>query len=756
MLKKWIIALICCVSLYGEDQLDAQHNIQSSSNLSSTPGLDAIFRTKSFGCEGFAISPNGKYLCYPLIDTTSKKENSEITHIPGKTPFIFVGSSLYLRDLARNEAIRIGPSGNCWMPSWSPDNKKIAFYSDTNTAGSSRVWVYELESARCYPVIDHSLHSHLSHSLTWDHDSKHLYVFIAAEKALSQSPEHLSLASVDLSTQTKDAKDISLCTWKNLLKCELARVDIYTGVICTLVPLEAPNAPLHIQLSPSGDYLAYLSLSDTKLKATFKSNYDLSLLNRKDNSSLLIDEALASSFLNDRCYKWHPKENRLFYLKEGRLFSLSEKNSFEVTELYPNREERFLGKPFFFSEDGKWLIIGMNPSFQQYSDRPSSIAVISLDTLAIKTLTWNLEKTFLDPLWDSKSNRLIIRLMSSSGEVELIMHSIPDMHAETLWKGHAKLHHTTIHQGMFFTQMETLDTPIDIHKWNLGNKTWEPITHINPLLDSISPPRKEQFQVEIPIYDGSFRTVTTTVLLPSNVKETDKIPAIVLLYPGANLSAHSREFCGGGDLNYALLEKGYAIILPDCPLDFLNHPGHPINAIIDALVPQIYAVCNQGRIDIHKLGILGHSYGGYGAAAVISRTHLFRAAAALCGIYDLGGAYGYIDDVNSFFGVYWSEHSQGGMGVSPWEGFLRYIDNSPYYLAENITTPLLLVHGNKDQTCFVQEAQKMFTALMRLNKTARLLVYPGGHRLNDWPKEEARDAAQHILEHFDRYVRLEK
>ena len=95
------------------------------------------------------------------------------------------------------------------------------------------------------------------------------------------------------------------------------------------------------------------------------------------------------------------------------------------------------------------------------------------------------------------------------------------------------------------------------------------------------------------------------------------------------------------------------------------------------------------------------------------------------------------------------------MGVSPWEGFLRYIDSSPYYLAENITTPLLLVHGSKDQTCFVQEAQKMFTALMRLNKQARLLVYPGGHRLHDWSKEEARDAAQHIVEHFDRYVRSE-
>lgn len=58
-----------------------------------------------------------------------------------------------------------------------------------------------------------------------------------------------------------------------------------------------------------------------------------------------------------------------------------------------------------------------------------------------------------------------------------------------------------------------------------------------------------------------------------------------------------------------------------------------------------------------------------------------------------------------------------------WDNWMRYFNNSPYWLADKIHTPFLMVHGEKDETCHVQEAKKMFTALKRLEREVQLAIY---------------------------------
>jgi dipeptidyl aminopeptidase/acylaminoacyl peptidase len=157
------------------------------------------------------------------------------------------------------------------------------------------------------------------------------------------------------------------------------------------------------------------------------------------------------------------------------------------------------------------------------------------------------------------------------------------------------------------------------------------------------------------------------------------------------------------------------------------------------------------------VAITGQSYGGYGTAAVVSYTNLFRAAMALDGVYDLASGFAKMDPGGGTFGFVWSETGQGRMGTHPWANLQRYLANSPYFRADRIRTPLLLIHGAIDDTCPVEQAEQMYNALKRLDRTAELAVYAGeGHVPGDWSLVNAVDATQRMLTWLERYLRVEE
>jgi dipeptidyl aminopeptidase/acylaminoacyl peptidase len=93
------------------------------------------------------------------------------------------------------------------------------------------------------------------------------------------------------------------------------------------------------------------------------------------------------------------------------------------------------------------------------------------------------------------------------------------------------------------------------------------------------------------------------------------------------------------------------------------------------------------------------------------------------------------------------------MGQPPWSDVRRYIDNSPYYRADRIHTPLLMIHGREDDVCPVKGAEMMFVALRRLGRTAQLAVYESeGHVIYEYEQKQAIDAAGRMLDFLRRYL----
>jgi dipeptidyl aminopeptidase/acylaminoacyl peptidase len=251
--------------------------------------------------------------------------------------------------------------------------------------------------------------------------------------------------------------------------------------------------------------------------------------------------------------------------------------------------------------------------------------------------------------------------------------------------------------------------------------------------------------------------LTEAVLMPPGSKRGDKLPALVFIYPGSRVSRTAAEYGGGMPSTVpasAFTTPGYAVLLSELPISPVGQAGNPMADMVDLLVPQVYRAAELGYVDIRRVALSGQSYGGYGTASVLTGTNLFRAGIAISGSYDLPGRYAEMDEMGMASEARWSETGQGRMGTHPWGDLRRYVENSPYYQADRIHTPLLMLHGETDTTCRVEFAERMFNALRRLGRTSELAVYAGeGHVVSGWSLSNAVDATERMLAFLDRHVK---
>jgi dipeptidyl aminopeptidase/acylaminoacyl peptidase len=225
------------------------------------------------------------------------------------------------------------------------------------------------------------------------------------------------------------------------------------------------------------------------------------------------------------------------------------------------------------------------------------------------------------------------------------------------------------------------------------------------------------------------------------------------LYGGSARSWAVRQYGGGYVATIpapVFTTRGFAVLQVDAPMGPFGRPGRPVEELRDVVLPQVYHAAELGYIDVHRVAVAGQSYGGYSAAALVSSTNLFRAAIAVSGLfYDLTNYY----NPGDRFGSWWPEKGQDGMSQPPWSDLQRYLENSPFFRADHIRTPILLIHGRDDGANSVADVEKMFYALKRLNRTAQLAIYEDqGHVVSEWEPKQAIDAAERMLDFLRRYT----
>ncbi|ATG79122.1 S9 family peptidase [Pseudoalteromonas sp. 1_2015MBL_MicDiv] len=241
--------------------------------------------------------------------------------------------------------------------------------------------------------------------------------------------------------------------------------------------------------------------------------------------------------------------------------------------------------------------------------------------------------------------------------------------------------------------------------------------------------------------------LTGTLHLPNSYNISDKIPAILWIYPdefkNKKLSQQNtvrtnlfREFDPLSPLVF--LHDGFAVFeSPSMPItsfdgsepndDFINQIHLNAKAAVNALE-------KTGRIDVQKLAVMGHSYGAFTVANLLAHTDLFKAGIARSGAYNR---------TLTPFGFQ-------GEKRNLWQAKETYINISPLIYADKINEPLLLVHGESDQNSgtYPMQSMRMYQALIANKKTAQLIMLPyEGHTY------QAKENLSYLLTHQSEWMK---
>jgi acetyl esterase/lipase len=194
--------------------------------------------------------------------------------------------------------------------------------------------------------------------------------------------------------------------------------------------------------------------------------------------------------------------------------------------------------------------------------------------------------------------------------------------------------------------------------------------------------------------------------------------------------------------------RGYVVFMPDVVYEI----GYPGESALDAVVPGVLHLIDQGFIDEDRIGVQGHSWGGYQIAYLVTKTNLFRAAAAGAVVSNMTSAYGGIRWGSGMSRMFQYERTQSRIGATLWEAPMRYIENSPLFWADKVETPLLMMHNDADGAVPWYQGIEYFVALRRLNKPVWMVNY------NDephWPVtyHEKRDWNIRMQQFFDHFLK---
>ena len=246
-------------------------------------------------------------------------------------------------------------------------------------------------------------------------------------------------------------------------------------------------------------------------------------------------------------------------------------------------------------------------------------------------------------------------------------------------------------------------------------------------------------------------SLQAALFLPAGYVEGKQYPTVVYYYEKLSQTLHNWSnpaYSGTGWNPSVYTSNGYAVLIPDIVYK-MDDPGM---SAVWAVLPAVDAAIQTGVIDPNKMGLHGHSWGGYQTSFLITQTNRFKAAAAgapltnMISMYDL---------------IYWNsgsgnmsifEASQGRFLGGPWENWDAYERNSPIYHVKNVKTPLLMLHNDKDGAVDFTQGIEYYNALRRLKKPVIMVQYLGeNHGLGKL--ENRKDYAVRMMEFFDHHLK---
>jgi dipeptidyl aminopeptidase/acylaminoacyl peptidase len=249
-------------------------------------------------------------------------------------------------------------------------------------------------------------------------------------------------------------------------------------------------------------------------------------------------------------------------------------------------------------------------------------------------------------------------------------------------------------------------------------------------------------------------TLKGALFYPANYDSQKKYPMIVHIYEKQSNELHHyvnpSQFTEDGLNTAVFTTQGYFVLYPDIQLEI----GNPGIAAADCTVSATKEIIARGLVNPNKIGLIGHSFGGYETAFIITQTGLFATAVAGAGITDLNSFYLTVGWDQGKPDMWRFQKEQWQMNKTPFEDPLAYNRNSPVACADSITTPLLIWTGKEDRHVDWHQSVEFYLALRRLNKKQIFLLYPN-EKHSILNQTNQRDLFDRVQQWFGYYLKDE-
>ncbi|WP_462411474.1 S9 family peptidase [Neobacillus sp. Marseille-QA0830] len=309
-------------------------------------------------------------------------------------------------------------------------------------------------------------------------------------------------------------------------------------------------------------------------------------------------------------------------------------------------------------------------------------------------------------------------------------------------------HYTLTEDGRYILFLAvTSDCPGELYKRDLLSGEEIKLTNYHDeLLHSLHPAKIEEFWFNS--FDDT--KIQGWIMGPTQVVETDKTPLIIQIHGGPHAmytGTFNHEF-------QVLVSKGYSVMFlnPRGSFGYGQEFATACRGDIcggdyqDIICGLEYVLNHYSFIDPKRLGVAGGSYGGLMTNWIVSHSNRFKAAITQRCISNWLSFYGMSD-----IGASYTEAMVGG---NPWDDTTLLWEKSPLAHVRDIETPLLIIHGEEDLRCPVEQGDQLYTALKKRNRETKLVRFPkSNHSLAKNGKPSYRvHLLEEVVSWFEEYI----
>lgn len=743
--------------------------------------IEDALRTHSFAdASSLVFSPDGMTVAYRVTDNQRHKCGPEMFAISGATSP--TESDLFISNIVTGETRDLTAQlGDNWSPTWSPNGRYLGFLSDRAADRQANLWVWDSRKNSLRMITALPIRAARKNHLFWTTDSTAVFITgvpknisieeyskRVARPELSSPPGRPALGpNVILYESGNGASDNTQEPGPPMFNLneeslhDVVKINIETGEIQTIV---AGQRIENYSISPDGRFLVYSTPKSFFKAGSFRRIYDLNAIDLSTGQTVL----LGSNILLNDVFTWSASGSHLAYAAYG-----TDSNSYELYVACPrNRTTSKIATLTHQTNDGLWitpiwdrreefLYFILDGALKRTPVAPGGI--VESFPIANRTIEYVITQSdgVLWELPDGKELSTLVLTHDEEGKEDgFYQLDLDSGKSQKLregdecyacnWPPTDRNSFLTVAspRGKHFVYVAQSATHSpELWTMNVASSSAVQLTHLNPQFD-----RHQVGTTKIIDWlsdDGI--PLRGALLLPDNYQPSVRYPTILVAYPGVRMSNNADRFGLGmfpGPFNAQLFStRGYAVFVPDT----VEQVGNRMTAVVKSVLPAISKLVEAGIADPDRLGVIGHSQGGFAVLELLVQTNRFKAAVAADGWGDNTAYYGIMQKDGSAYEYGQAELQLGGM---PWQYPLRYIQNSPIYYLDRVHTPLLLIHGGADESHPSFLADEIFLGLRRLGKTIEYAKYEGEpHSPDEWSYSDQLDVAARVITWFAHYLK---